>query len=56
MNHPSECTIKAIGDYFVNGTLPEQGTVCEPSQPAYELWRDAQEEFEKLLAKANVTV
>lgn len=27
---PSLCTALAIRDYFVNGTLPEPGTVCEP--------------------------
>ncbi|KAF9885201.1 hypothetical protein FE257_000652 [Aspergillus nanangensis] len=36
MSHPSSCTIKAIGDYFANGTLPEIGTVCEPDQTAWE--------------------
>ncbi|KAK1235215.1 hypothetical protein PQX77_001570 [Marasmius sp. AFHP31] len=25
---PTECTIKAVKEYFVNGTLPEQGTIC----------------------------
>ncbi|KAJ8092881.1 hypothetical protein PM082_023514 [Marasmius tenuissimus] len=25
---PSVCTAKVIRDYFMNGTLPEQGTVC----------------------------
>ena len=37
MNHPSACTIKAIHDYFNNGTLPEVGTVCEPDKPAFEV-------------------
>lgn len=23
------CTFKAIRKYFVNGTLPEEGTICE---------------------------
>lgn len=27
---PSICTAKAVREYFVNGTLPEEGTVCEP--------------------------
>lgn len=56
MNHPSECTIKAIGEYFANGTLPEHGAVCEPIQPATELWKEAQETFEEQLAKANITI
>ncbi|CAM1505166.1 Fc.00g108030.m01.CDS01 [Cosmosporella sp. VM-42] len=37
MNHPSNCTIKAIGEYFANGTLPEHGTRCKPNQPAFEI-------------------
>ncbi|KAL9003299.1 MAG: hypothetical protein Q9188_003819 [Gyalolechia gomerana] len=32
---PSLCTVKAIRAYFVNGTLPNPGTRCEPS---YELF------------------
>jgi hypothetical protein len=31
---PSICTQKYVRDYFIDGTLPEPGTVCEPvSQP-----------------------
>jgi pimeloyl-ACP methyl ester carboxylesterase len=41
MNHPSACTIRAIHDYFNDGTLPEVGTVCEPDQPAFELALEA---------------
>ncbi|KAF2676598.1 alpha/beta-hydrolase [Lentithecium fluviatile CBS 122367] len=26
---PGQCAIKAVQDYFTNGTLPEPGTVCE---------------------------
>lgn len=29
---PSLCTAKAVRAYFVNGTLPEPGTVCEPEE------------------------
>ena len=36
MNHPSECTIKAIGEYFANGTLPEVGTVCDTDMTGFE--------------------
>ncbi|KAF2009112.1 hypothetical protein BU24DRAFT_359054 [Aaosphaeria arxii CBS 175.79] len=32
---PSSCTSKYIADYFVNGTLPEPGTVCEPDAPLF---------------------
>ncbi|KAK1226883.1 hypothetical protein PQX77_010130 [Marasmius sp. AFHP31] len=28
INAPSVCTAKAIRAYFINGTLPEEGTVC----------------------------
>ncbi|ORY71044.1 polyketide synthase 3 [Pseudomassariella vexata] len=31
----SACTMKAIADYFVNGTLPEPGTVCEVDAPLF---------------------
>ncbi|KAH7396098.1 Alpha/Beta hydrolase protein [Pyrenochaeta sp. MPI-SDFR-AT-0127] len=34
MNHPSACTIKAIHDYFNNGTLPDVGTVLPPKHEA----------------------
>lgn len=32
---PSECTLKAISAYWVNGTLPEKGTRCERSVEPY---------------------
>ncbi|CAE6527676.1 unnamed protein product [Rhizoctonia solani] len=28
--HPSLCTIKHVVDYFVNGTVPKNGTYCTP--------------------------
>ncbi|KAK1222572.1 hypothetical protein PQX77_014564, partial [Marasmius sp. AFHP31] len=28
INSPSACTAKVIREYFVNGTLPKEGTVC----------------------------
>ncbi|KAL5639317.1 hypothetical protein ACGC1H_006732 [Rhizoctonia solani] len=28
--HPSLCTIKHVSDYFVNGTVPKNGTHCTP--------------------------
>ncbi|KAF4978472.1 hypothetical protein FZEAL_5158 [Fusarium zealandicum] len=36
MNHPSNCTIKAVREYFEDGTLPKLGTVCKPNKPAFE--------------------
>lgn len=32
VSSPSLCTAKAVRAYFVNGTLPETGTVCEPEE------------------------
>jgi hypothetical protein len=37
MNHPSACTIKAIHDYFNDGTLPKVGTTCEPDQTGFQI-------------------
>ena len=37
MNHPSNCTAKAIHDYFNDGTLPDVGTKCEPDQTGFEI-------------------
>jgi hypothetical protein len=36
MSHPSSCTAKAVSAYFVNGTMPELGTECEPDLPVFE--------------------
>lgn len=36
MNHPSNCTIKAVRDYFFDGTLPERGTECQPNEGIFE--------------------
>jgi TAP-like protein len=36
MSHPSSCTVKAVSAYFVNGTMPELGTECEPDLPVFE--------------------
>ncbi|CAE6413668.1 unnamed protein product [Rhizoctonia solani] len=33
-SHPSLCTIKNVHDYFVNGTVPKNGTYCTP-EPGY---------------------
>lgn len=31
----SACTVRAIRDYFENGTLPKHGEVCPPTIPAF---------------------
>ncbi|OJD30778.1 tap domain-containing protein [Diplodia corticola] len=38
----SICTVKAVQAYFLNGTLPEPGTVCEVDQPLFSnvTWKD----------------
>ncbi|KAI1626160.1 TAP-like protein-domain-containing protein [Exophiala viscosa] len=40
---PSLCTAEAIQAYFVNGTLPASGTVCQPDVPLFSnaTWEDA---------------
>ena len=35
--HPSLCTGHAIRAYFANGTLPEEGTECEPDVEAWDV-------------------
>ncbi|PSN59768.1 alpha/beta-hydrolase, partial [Corynespora cassiicola Philippines] len=40
MNHRSECTVKAIREYFDSGVLPDYGTVCEPDKAAYQVALD----------------
>ncbi|KAK4501104.1 hypothetical protein PRZ48_006910 [Zasmidium cellare] len=40
-NHPSLCTLRAIGDYFREGTLPDVGTECEPGRNGWELIDEA---------------
>ncbi|KAF1817389.1 alpha/beta-hydrolase [Eremomyces bilateralis CBS 781.70] len=32
---PSTCTSKHIADYFLTGTLPQPGTICEPDTPLF---------------------
>ncbi|KAL1640654.1 hypothetical protein SLS58_006668 [Diplodia intermedia] len=38
----SACTVNAVQAYFLNGTLPEPGTVCEVDQPLFSdlTWKD----------------
>ncbi|KAF4465968.1 alpha beta-hydrolase [Fusarium albosuccineum] len=36
MNHRSNCTVKAIEDYFSKGELPEVGTTCKPNMNAFK--------------------
>lgn len=33
--HPSECTKKVMADYFIDGTMPEVGKVCQTDQSAF---------------------
>lgn len=35
ITQPSNCTISAIQNYFINGDLPESGTVCEPNSAIF---------------------
>lgn len=48
---PSLCTAKTIRSYFVNGTLPEPGTICEPDVKLF-----SEETLDEVLAPlANLT-
>ncbi|KAF1923265.1 alpha/beta-hydrolase [Didymella exigua CBS 183.55] len=40
LGHPSKCTIDAIARYFVNGSMPEVGTVCQTDQTGFEYYED----------------
>ncbi|KAF2163471.1 hypothetical protein M409DRAFT_57376 [Zasmidium cellare ATCC 36951] len=40
-NHPNLCTLRAIGDYFRNGELPDVGTECEPGKNGWEMIDEA---------------
>ncbi|KAF2224895.1 Alpha/Beta hydrolase protein [Elsinoe ampelina] len=33
---PSDCTIAAVKAYFLHGTLPDDGTVCEPASRPFD--------------------
>ncbi|KAF4454306.1 Tripeptidyl aminopeptidase [Fusarium albosuccineum] len=35
-SHPSNCTLQAIAEYFMEGKLPDIGTICKPDMPAFE--------------------
>ncbi|KAK1226312.1 hypothetical protein PQX77_010715 [Marasmius sp. AFHP31] len=60
VNAPSVCTAKVVREYFVNGTLPEQGTICpmdgtpfdDPSATNTTLRRDLMSEEDVELAYA----
>jgi pimeloyl-ACP methyl ester carboxylesterase len=39
-SHPSNCTNKAIADYFNDGTLPDVGLVCQAGKTAYGVFED----------------
>jgi hypothetical protein len=36
------CTLRAVSAYWINGTLPEPGTVCEVDAPPFSglTWAD----------------
>jgi pimeloyl-ACP methyl ester carboxylesterase len=42
MRHPSTCTADAVQRYFVDGALPDEGTVCAPSVEAYAVPEDVE--------------
>ncbi|KAI9316961.1 TAP-like protein-domain-containing protein, partial [Zopfochytrium polystomum] len=46
----STCTVKAIQSYFIHGTLPEPGTVCEADKSPFAV----EEEEEGLAGEAGV--
>lgn len=48
-NHPSKCTTKAMADYFIEGKLPDAGTVCQTDKSAYGV-------FEDYLIEYNITL
>ena len=52
VSQPSLCTARSIRDYFVNGTLPKPGTVCEPSVP---IFRDATADLLSIVTPLNGT-
>jgi hypothetical protein len=35
--HPSICTARAVRAYFIDGTMPDEGTVCQPDVPAFQV-------------------
>ncbi|RGP67125.1 hypothetical protein FSPOR_6181 [Fusarium sporotrichioides] len=35
-SHSSDCLLKAISSYFIDGTLPEVGATCKPEEGAFE--------------------
>lgn len=47
-SHPSACTKKVIADYFIDGTLPDVGKVCQTDKTAYAV-------YEEYAASLNVT-
>ena len=34
---PSECTIEAVSQYLLEGTLPAEGTICSAASGPFEL-------------------
>ena len=52
ISQPSLCSAKAVRAYFRDGSLPDPGTVCEPSVP---IFRPADETLSTILAPLNHT-
>lgn len=53
---PSLCSQKYIRDYFIDGTLPPPGTVCEPiSQPFPSSATSTGDSGDQALLSANLT-
>lgn len=52
ISQPSLCTAKAVRAYFQDGTLPDPGTICQPSVP---IFRAADLTLETILEPLNGT-
>jgi hypothetical protein len=52
ISQPSLCTTKAVRAYFKDGTLPDPGTVRQPSVP---IFRPADESLSTIFAPLNGT-
>lgn len=47
LGHPSNCTNKAISEYFSEGKLPKVGTVCKPNKSSFEHAADLEAKAKK---------
>ncbi|CUA75719.1 hypothetical protein RSOLAG22IIIB_06026 [Rhizoctonia solani] len=50
--HPSLCTISHVGDYFVNGTVPKNGTRCTP-EPGFIYPTNSTQSKRSMLSKRD---